>query len=67
VGDERVRERVRLLEAMSGDTDQPASSVDPDSRMVTAVEVAPGNTNETVRTEELLRKDHRGRQSDAPR
>jgi IS5 family transposase len=34
--------------------------MDPDSRMVTAVEVVPGNANEAVRTDELLRKDSPG-------
>jgi hypothetical protein len=84
VGDERVRDRARLLEAMLGETDQPVSFVDPDarwghkgedkpfcgykthegmdpdSRMVTAVEVVAGNANEAVRTDELLRKDSLG-------
>jgi IS5 family transposase len=89
VGDERVRERARLLEAMLGQTDRPVSFVDPDarwgnkgedkpfcgykthegmdpdSRMVTAVEVVPGNANEAVRTKELLRKDSLGVQPGA--
>jgi IS5 family transposase len=84
IGDERVRERSRLLEAMLGESDRPVSFVDPDarwghkgedkpfcgykthegmdpdSRMVTAVEVVPGNANEAVRTDELLRKDSLG-------
>jgi len=84
VGDERVRDRARLLEAMLGEEDRPVSFVDPDarwghkgeekpfcgyktheamdpdSRMVTAVEVLPGNANEAVRTEELLRRDSLG-------
>jgi IS5 family transposase len=34
--------------------------IDPDSRMVTAVEVLPGNANEAVRTDELLRRDSVG-------
>jgi IS5 family transposase len=34
--------------------------IDPDSRMVTAVEVMPGNANEAVRTGELLRRDSVG-------
>ncbi len=32
-------------------------SLDPDSRMVTGVDVVPGNANEAVRTDELLAKD----------
>jgi IS5 family transposase len=84
VGDERVRERARLLEAMLGEGDRPVSfvdpdarwghkgedkpfcgyktheGIDPDSRMVTAVEVVPGNANEAVRTDELLRRDSVG-------
>jgi hypothetical protein len=84
VGDERVRERSRLLEAMLGESDRPVSFVDPDarwghkgedkpfcgykthegmdpdSRMVTAVEVVAGNANEAVRTDQLLRQDSLG-------
>ncbi|MBI2562261.1 MAG: transposase [candidate division NC10 bacterium] len=32
-------------------------SMDPDSRMITGVDVVPGNANEAVRTDELLEKD----------
>jgi IS5 family transposase len=84
VKDERVRERVRLLEAMLGEADRPVSfvdpdarwgqkgedkrfcgyktheGIDPDSRMVTAVQVVAGNANEAVRTGELLRRDSVG-------
>lgn len=84
VADERVRERVRLLEAMLGGGDRPVSFVDPDarwgrkgedksfcgyktheamdpdSRMVTGVDVVAGNADEAVRTEELLRSDSVG-------
>jgi IS5 family transposase len=76
--EERVVERVRLLEAMLGDGDRPVSfldpdarwghkskdksfcgyktheALDPDTRMITSVEVVAGNADEALRTEVLL-------------
>jgi len=84
VADERVRERVGLLEGMLAEGDRPVSFVDPDarwgykgedkpfcgyktheamdpdSRMVTGVDVVAGNADEAVRTEKLLREDSLG-------
>jgi IS5 family transposase len=84
VKEERVRERVRLVEAMLAEGDRPVSFVDPDarwghksedkvfcgykthealdphSRMVTGVDVVPGNANEAVKTDALLQKDSLG-------
>lgn len=81
LGDERVRERAAIVEALLGEADRPVSFVDPDarwghkskekifcgyktheamdpqSRIVTSVDVVAGNANEAARTEELLAKE----------